>query len=212
MAAACVVLGFNAPFKFNISFKGLLPGKACCCPSMQQELPRFWPHQSAKVQFRIMADFICGDRQNRIPHIAVLISAEGLPFFLPACLNPPLFLIMIRTFYLSGRRFEHGHDDGQAGPFNHQDDTRILFMGALMLIFLSIVVMTVVLAAKWQGAPSIQVPRSTVLYDGSGKQMGETHYGQKRYWVSLKNINPAVIDATLAVEDRNFSGTTALTI
>ena len=26
-------------------------GKACCCPSMQQELPRFWPHQSAKVQF-----------------------------------------------------------------------------------------------------------------------------------------------------------------
>lgn len=79
-----------------------------------------------------------------------------------------------------------------------------LFMGALMLIFLSIVVMTVVLAAKWQGAPSIQVPRSTVLYDGSGKQMGETHYGQKRYWVSLKNINPAVIDATLAVEDRNF--------
>ncbi|WP_195257849.1 transglycosylase domain-containing protein [Bacillus paralicheniformis] len=79
-----------------------------------------------------------------------------------------------------------------------------LFMGALMLIFLSIVVMTVVLAAKWQGAPSIQVPRSTVLYDGSGKQIGETHYGQKRYWVSLKSINPAVIDATLAVEDRNF--------
>ena len=29
--------------------------------------------------------------KNRIPHIAVLISAEGLPFFLPACLNPPLF-------------------------------------------------------------------------------------------------------------------------
>ncbi|MED1740553.1 transglycosylase domain-containing protein [Bacillus swezeyi] len=79
-----------------------------------------------------------------------------------------------------------------------------LFMGALLLIFLSIIIMTVVLAAKWQGAPSIQVPRSTVLYDGNGKQMGETHYGQKRYWVSLEDINPAVIDATLAVEDRNF--------
>ncbi|MFN2744643.1 MULTISPECIES: transglycosylase domain-containing protein [unclassified Bacillus (in: firmicutes)] len=79
-----------------------------------------------------------------------------------------------------------------------------LFMGALLLIFLSIIVMTVVLAAKWQGAPSVQVPRSTVLYDGNGKQMGETHYGQKRYWVSLDNINPAVIDATLTVEDRNF--------
>ena len=53
-----------------------------------------------------------------------------------------------------------------------------LFMGALMLIFLSIVVMTVVLAAKWQGAPSIQVPRSTVLYDGSGKQMGKRITGK----------------------------------
>ncbi|ATH93608.1 transglycosylase domain-containing protein [Bacillus glycinifermentans] len=79
-----------------------------------------------------------------------------------------------------------------------------LFMGILMLLLLSILIMTVVLAAKWQGAPSVQVPRSTVLYDGNGKQMGETHYGQKRYWVSLDNINPAVIDATLAVEDRNF--------
>ncbi|MCY8033021.1 transglycosylase domain-containing protein [Bacillus sonorensis] len=79
-----------------------------------------------------------------------------------------------------------------------------LFMGILMLLFLSIIIMTVILAARWQGAPSVQVPRSTVLYDGSGKQMGESHYGQKRYWVPLKDINPAVIDATLTVEDRNF--------
>ncbi|RCK13029.1 hypothetical protein DT075_00265 [Bacillus licheniformis] len=38
---------------------------------------------------------------------------------------------MIRTFYLSGRRFEHGHNDGQAGPFNHQDDTRIFVHGSI---------------------------------------------------------------------------------
>ncbi len=111
---------------------------------------------------------------------------------------------MIRTFIYPGGDLNMDMMTDKRVRLTIKTIRAFLFMGALMLIFLSIVVMTVVLAAKWQGAPSIQVPRSTVLYDGSGKQMGETHYGQKRYWVSLKSINPAVIDATLAVEDRNF--------
>ncbi|MDA7025348.1 transglycosylase domain-containing protein [Bacillus sp. CLL-7-23] len=79
-----------------------------------------------------------------------------------------------------------------------------LFISILMILFLSILVISVILVARWQGAPSVQIAKSTVLYDGNGKQLGETHGGQKRYWVSLEDINPTVIDATIAVEDRNF--------
>ncbi|KMN55406.1 MULTISPECIES: transglycosylase domain-containing protein [Bacillus] len=63
---------------------------------------------------------------------------------------------------------------------------------------------SVLLAAKWQGAPSVRVPQSTILYANDGSKLGETDFGEKRYWVRLKDINPTAVQAAIAVEDQNF--------
>ena len=38
----------------------------------------------------------------------------------------------------------------------------------------------------------------------AGNVIGETNNGQKRYWVPIENISPKLINATVAVEDRQF--------
>ena len=55
-----------------------------------------------------------------------------------------------------------------------------------------------------QGTPPLSVPQSTIFYASDGSIIGESHNGEKRYWVPLEEISPAVIEATIAIEDRNF--------
>ncbi|MCA1055061.1 PBP1A family penicillin-binding protein [Rossellomorea aquimaris] len=79
-------------------------------------------------------------------------------------------------------------------------------------VILSLVFSVLVLAgligvltyAKVQGPPPLAVPQSTLIYDGEGKVIGETNTGEKRYWVNLEQISPALIEATIAIEDKNF--------
>lgn len=78
------------------------------------------------------------------------------------------------------------------------------FISLFALAILSTILLTVVLIAKWQGPPSVKVSQSTILYANDGTKLGETHHGEKRYWVSLDEMSPAVINATIAVEDRHF--------
>ncbi|MEC0696194.1 transglycosylase domain-containing protein [Bacillus atrophaeus] len=79
-----------------------------------------------------------------------------------------------------------------------------VFIAVLSGLFAATVFLTVILIAKWQGAPSVQVPQSTILFANDGSKLGETDYGEKRYWVPLKNMNPAILQATVAIEDQNF--------
>ncbi|MEW9500892.1 transglycosylase domain-containing protein [Jeotgalibacillus marinus] len=58
--------------------------------------------------------------------------------------------------------------------------------------------------AKTTGPPSVAVSQSTLIYSIDDEPIGERHTGEKRYWKSLDNIAPDLINATLAIEDRKF--------
>ncbi|MGE6630391.1 transglycosylase domain-containing protein [Bacillus sp. NPDC077027] len=78
------------------------------------------------------------------------------------------------------------------------------FIGMLAFLFAGTIFLTVILLAKWQGAPSVQVPQSTTIYAADGSKLGETNFGEKRYWVPLKKIAPHLQRASIAVEDKTF--------
>lgn len=69
----------------------------------------------------------------------------------------------------------------------------------LLLLFISILIY-----AKVLGPPPLAVPQSSLYYADDGTIIGESHSGQKRYWVSLDDISPELVDATISVEDRSF--------
>ncbi|MCD7034722.1 PBP1A family penicillin-binding protein [Metabacillus sp. GX 13764] len=78
------------------------------------------------------------------------------------------------------------------------------FICLILLLFLFTAIFTVYLSAKIQGPPSLTVSQSTILFAGDGTKMGETHHGQKRYWVKNENISPFIKEAAIAIEDRHF--------
>jgi penicillin-binding protein 2D len=82
---------------------------------------------------------------------------------------------------------------------------RALFMlSAIVTLFLFLLFFSVLIYAKILGPPTITVPQSTLYYSDSGQIIGESTNGEKRYWVSLDDMAPELIKATLAVEDRKF--------
>ncbi|WP_071393247.1 transglycosylase domain-containing protein [Bacillus tuaregi] len=75
-----------------------------------------------------------------------------------------------------------------------------LILACLMVLF----IIGIMVYAKVLGPPPLSVPQSTLIYDDNGAVIGESNNGQKRYWVNFNEISPHLIDATLAIEDRNF--------
>lgn len=57
---------------------------------------------------------------------------------------------------------------------------------------------------KVLGPPPLSIPQSTLYYASDGSVIGESNSGEKRYWVSLENTSPHVLDAIIAIEDRTF--------
>ncbi|MRX71117.1 PBP1A family penicillin-binding protein [Bacillus lacus] len=80
----------------------------------------------------------------------------------------------------------------------------LLFLGLLAALFLSTVLFGMIYYLSQQGAPSLTVPQSTIVYAGDGSVIGETHNGEKRYWVKLGDISPYLQKATISIEDRSF--------
>jgi len=80
----------------------------------------------------------------------------------------------------------------------------LFFIHLIGLVILSIFVGIILFVAKMQGAPSLSVPQSTILYASDGTKIGETHHGEKRFWVTLDDISDPLIEATISIEDRNF--------
>lgn len=80
----------------------------------------------------------------------------------------------------------------------------LFFLNIIGLIILFLLVSSILFIAKIQGAPSLSVPQSTILYASDGTKIGETHYGEKRFWVTLDDISEPLIEATISIEDRNF--------
>ncbi len=80
----------------------------------------------------------------------------------------------------------------------------LLFLSCLATFLFAICLMGVLIYAKVLGPPPLMVPQSTLYYSDDGTIIGESHNGQKRYWVDLDGISPHLINATLSIEDRNF--------
>ncbi|KUP04961.1 penicillin-binding protein [Bacillus coahuilensis m2-6] len=80
----------------------------------------------------------------------------------------------------------------------------LVILSIIVGLLLSITVLGILTYAKIQGAPTLAVPQSNLYYSSDGKIFGETHNGEKRYWVNLEDISPALIDATISVEDKKF--------
>ena len=79
-----------------------------------------------------------------------------------------------------------------------------LILATIGLILLFIMLLSLWIYAKILGPPPIAVSESTLYYSDNGDVIGETNSGQKRYWVPIESISPELIQATVAVEDRQF--------
>jgi len=80
-----------------------------------------------------------------------------------------------------------------------------IFIGACATIAFFIFLFSIYTIAKLMGPPPIAVPQSTLYFAEDGTVIGETNMnGQKRYWVSVDDISPYLIQSTIAVEDKRF--------
>lgn len=80
----------------------------------------------------------------------------------------------------------------------------LLIIGAIGVAIAIIAYICILIYAKVLGPPPLAVPQSSLYYAEDGTLIGESHSGQKRYWVALDDISPNLVDATLAIEDRSF--------
>jgi penicillin-binding protein 2D len=80
----------------------------------------------------------------------------------------------------------------------------LLFLSLFSAILLALIFVAIFTYAKILGPPPLAVPQSTLYYAEDGTVYGESHSGQKRYWVNLDDISPYLVDATISIEDRNF--------
>ena len=58
--------------------------------------------------------------------------------------------------------------------------------------------------AQVAGAPSLTVPKASLFFDSQGNQIGDYYVNERRYWTSLDDMSPYIIDATIAVEDKDY--------
>lgn len=54
------------------------------------------------------------------------------------------------------------------------------------------------------GAPPVTVPKASIFLDADEKQIGDHFTNERRYWVTLDEISPYLIDASISVEDQDF--------
>jgi len=83
-------------------------------------------------------------------------------------------------------------------------------VGKIMSFFYATAVIgaaTVILSLLYlrsQALPAVQIVQTSQIYDIQGHLIDSTHAGQNRHVVSLKDISPYLIQATLAIEDHRF--------
>lgn len=80
----------------------------------------------------------------------------------------------------------------------------LIILGLLFMITASIIFIGIYVYARTLGPPPLAVSQSTIYYSDDGSIIGESSNGQKRYWVSIDDISPYLVDATVSIEDKNF--------
>ncbi|MFS0575926.1 PBP1A family penicillin-binding protein [Sporosarcina sp. 179-K 3D1 HS] len=81
---------------------------------------------------------------------------------------------------------------------------RVLLLTVMTLTAALTVFLSLRIYAQITGAPSLSVPKATIFLDKNGNQIGDRFSLERRYWVSLDEISPLLVDAVIATEDKNF--------
>jgi len=79
-----------------------------------------------------------------------------------------------------------------------------VIIAVLCIIAASIALAGILIYARVLGPPPLAVSQSTIYYSDDGSIIGESNNGQKRYWVSIEDISPSLVDATVSIEDKSF--------
>lgn len=80
----------------------------------------------------------------------------------------------------------------------------LIFLSIIGFVIAALMGIGILLYAKTLGPPPLAVSQSTLFYAENGKVIGESHNGQKRYWIQLNDISPHLIAATISIEDKKF--------
>src|SRR5699024_529427 len=76
----------------------------------------------------------------------------------------------------------------------------IIFMFFLTISFLAVLL----IASFILGPPSLQRDQNTIYYSANEEVMGEEFGSEKRYWVSLDEMDDRIEKATILIEDQHF--------
>ena len=72
------------------------------------------------------------------------------------------------------------------------------------LCFIAVALLSLRIYAQVAGAPTLTVPKASIFLDSSNNPIGDYFTEERRYWTELKDISPYLLDATVAVEDKDF--------
>ncbi|RYG71572.1 penicillin-binding protein [Lentibacillus lipolyticus] len=87
----------------------------------------------------------------------------------------------------------------------HGDKKRLAYLLPLAIFVISMTFLIGVYAVSFLlGPPPLTNDQNTVYYSAGGNVIGEEHGAENRRWVSLDEMSPSLINATLAVEDQHF--------
>ncbi|MFS0557612.1 transglycosylase domain-containing protein [Brevibacillus sp. 179-C9.3 HS] len=74
----------------------------------------------------------------------------------------------------------------------------------LSLLCFSFAILLLILYLRSQPLPEAFVKQTTTIYASNGEVLDTMHRGENRISVPLAEISPALLDATIAIEDRSF--------
>ncbi|TGU99993.1 carboxypeptidase, partial [Mesorhizobium sp. M00.F.Ca.ET.186.01.1.1] len=74
----------------------------------------------------------------------------------------------------------------------------------LSLLCLSFAILLLILYLRSQPLPETFVKQTTTIYAATGDVLDTMHRGENRISVPIQEISPALINATIAIEDRSF--------
>ena len=83
--------------------------------------------------------------------------------------------------------------------------TRVVFLATIVAVSALVVsLISLRVYAQIAGAPPLTVPKASIFLDSQNNQIGDRFSEERRYWVTLDELSPYLIDATIAVEDKDF--------
>ena len=73
-----------------------------------------------------------------------------------------------------------------------------------LISFFAVTFLSLRIYAQVAGAPPLTVPKASIFLDSDHNQIGDYFTEERRYWIELDEISPYLVDATVAVEDKDF--------